>query len=224
MKFIDILKSLKISIRSTYPYRPYFDKHECIFIHIPKAAGTSILTTLSSNNVIYRDHSSWFDYSRYNNIKFKNYYKFTIVRNPYSRIVSAYTYLKNGGNKVDDLYFKDLFEKENMTFEKFVLEYLDEYKIHEHILFKPQYLFIFDYKHNKQVDFIGKYENIDSDIYNIFKRINIKQKLKEENKTERKKEIEEYYTNKEVLNKVLSLYKKDFELLEYDNVLSNIKC
>lgn len=214
MKFIDKIKDFKNTLKS-YPFRKYFKRRECIFIHIPKAAGTSILHTLADGKKIYRDHAAWFEYYKVSPFKFRNYYKFTIVRNPYSRIVSAYTYLKNGGNQKDDLYFKHLFEKENITFDRFILEYLDEYKIHEHVLFKPQYLFLFDHRHELKVDFVGRYENIEHDMEKILQRLNIHKTLERKNITKREKSISEYYQNKEVLDRVYTLYKKDFELLDY---------
>lgn len=41
-----------------YPYRRYMDHHKCIFIHIPKAAGTSVLNILSKKK-INRDHCNY---------------------------------------------------------------------------------------------------------------------------------------------------------------------
>lgn len=217
MTFINKLKSIKSDIYNTYPYRSYFDKCECIFIHIPKAAGTSVLKELSNNGKIYRDHSTWFDYYRNNSIKFNNYFKFTITRNPFDRAISTYTYLKKGGNKVDDLYFSDLFESNNITFEKFILEYLDEETIHEHTLFKPQYLFIYDYKYNLQVDFIVKLENIDKDFEYIKSKISIKSHtLRNANQSDRQTGLKDYYINQKMVDKVIKLYRKDFELLQYD--------
>ena len=50
-KFIDKLKALKFRF-NTYLYRRYFDEYKCIFIHIPRCAGTSILYILSGGGTI----------------------------------------------------------------------------------------------------------------------------------------------------------------------------
>ncbi|WP_417698442.1 sulfotransferase family 2 domain-containing protein, partial [Psychromonas sp.] len=76
-----------------FPYRKYTRKYKCIFIHIPKTAGTSILMTLIGKDSL-KDHSNYYDFKRINSVKFKKYYKFCFVRNPYDRAVSLYEYLK----------------------------------------------------------------------------------------------------------------------------------
>ena len=77
------------------------DKHKCIFIHVPKAAGSSVETS-----EIFEDqriktgeyvggHTTALEYRETYPGKFKNYFKFAFVRNPYSRLVSAFSYLSN---------------------------------------------------------------------------------------------------------------------------------
>lgn len=33
-----------------FPYRDYLDRHRCIFIHVPRAAGTSILQAMGKRD------------------------------------------------------------------------------------------------------------------------------------------------------------------------------
>ena len=80
-------------------------KHQCIFIHIPRTGGTSIEHwflnhTMGNKNLplkhltapqaklIYKDY--WNDY-----------YKFSIIRNPYNRFVSMFRYQKHFCLKLD---------------------------------------------------------------------------------------------------------------------------
>jgi len=178
MNLLKKLKSYKFRVKDTYPYRKYFDKYQCIFIHIPKTAGTSLLK-------------------------------------------ATYAYLSDGGNQAQDLYFKELFEKEHMTFEKFVLEYLNEYTIHEHILFKPQYLFVYDYQHSLKVDFVARFERLEEDYVSIRSRIGVvADGLETYNMSARDKNTESYFTHKAMVEKVVRLYRKDFELFGYgDDIL-----
>ena len=66
-------------------------KHRCIFIHIPKSAGTSIKNVL---NMPSAGHVAWVYYAfNYPKI-WQQYISFSVVRNPWDRIVSAYHFAK----------------------------------------------------------------------------------------------------------------------------------
>ncbi len=45
------LRVLIRKLRVQYPYKEYMHRHRCIFVHIPKTAGTSIVTCLGGNAV-----------------------------------------------------------------------------------------------------------------------------------------------------------------------------
>lgn len=218
----NLLKPYVYLITNDYPYRWYFRKNKCIFIHIPKNAGTSILFSLSQGKKIYRDHLTWKQFYNNNPYRFSNYFKFSLVRNPFDRIVSTYTYLLNGGNQNEDLYFRDYFRENDITFEKFVLEYLDFNRLFEHMIFAPQYIFVYDHKLNLKVDFIGKCENIDHDFSVIQNKIKGLNQLKKYNTSKRKKNYFRYFSNERVIRRVVHLYKKDFMLFNYsEDVFKN---
>ena len=72
-----------------------FEKMKCIFVHIPKTGGVSIGDALFENG-----SPGHRDVTRYRKIfgrKFWSYYKFAFVRNPFTRLISTYEYLKGGG-------------------------------------------------------------------------------------------------------------------------------
>ncbi|PKH03425.1 hypothetical protein CXF72_06340 [Psychromonas sp. MB-3u-54] len=218
-KVLEYLRSSKQQfrhMRNGFPYREYTKQYKCIFIHIPKTAGTSILTCLMGDK-IYREHASYFDFQRIDTHRFDEYFKFCFVRNPYDRAVSSYEYLKKGGDKQGDLYFQQLFESKYPTFEKFILEYLDKDKIYEHTLFRPQYLFIYNYKNECQVDYVGKYENIKSDFKIICKKLGVSFDLPSKNRVKRNP-YENYYSNQLVKQKIENLYSKDFFLFKYSKI------
>lgn len=199
--------------KNKFPYRSYTHKHNAIFIHIPKTAGTSILKNLMGDK-IRRDHLTYRTFQQAQSYLFDSYYKFCFVRNPFDRLVSAYEYLKKGGNQNSDLYFKNLIDEKYPTFDSFVLNYLDHDKIHSQLLLKPQYVFIFNEKDECMVDFIGRFENINNDFDVISKKLNIVTELKKTNSSDRVSYVA-YYQNSDVKNKVVKLYRKDFELLGY---------
>lgn len=67
------------------------NEHKCIFIHIPKAAGTSVKKALDLPG---RGHPSWQYFAANYPDEWKAYKKFTVVRNPWERVVSAFCYAK----------------------------------------------------------------------------------------------------------------------------------
>ena len=77
---------------------------KCIFIHIPKTAGTSIEKMIQGEKYI----KGWSSHQKINEYKdddkFHEYFKFSFVRNPYERILSVFNYYKNRGNNKDLIY------------------------------------------------------------------------------------------------------------------------
>lgn len=215
MALKDLRYFFKYHFGTSYPYRRYFNKHKVLFIHIPKTAGTSILSVLSGGKRIRRDHAPWYIYNNFNRWKFARYFKFTFVRNPYDRLVSTYEYLARGGNGMDDLRFKRYFDENGIDFERFVLEYLDCDKLMQHELFMPQYLYIYDFQGNVKVDFVGRFESIEQDYEVLAGKIGVAAPLPKKNMSEKRKSYVSYYTNPAVVKRVQELYGRDFDLLDY---------
>lgn len=217
MTFVDQIKSMRYRYSDTYPYRAYFNRYRCIFVHIPKCAGSSILKLLSGGKKYYRDHADWFDFYRHDPYKFNDYYKFTVVRNPFDRIASTYFYFLAGGNGKEDLRFQSLLQRRELSFETFVLEYLDEFVIHEHLLLRPQYLFVYDWESALKVDYVARFEALDKEMEIIGERLQWPMRRPETvNASKRPKNIEELFENGAVAERVIKLYRKDFELFGYE--------
>jgi hypothetical protein len=65
------------------------DAHRVIFLHVPKAAGTSIKRVLDMPG---GGHPSWQYLAKHFPERWASYRKFTVVRNPWDRVVSAFAY------------------------------------------------------------------------------------------------------------------------------------
>lgn len=199
----------------SYPYRPYFDINECIFIHIPKVAGTSILKALTSE-AIFRDHCTYREFQCADGAKFRQYFKFCFVRHPVDRLLSVYNYWRQGGNGKDDLYFSSLLNEKYTSIELFVFDYLDENRIHEHRLLIPQYLYVHNHKHELMVDFVGSFEKINEDFKIVARHLGLKGNLSHKNKTRQVVgSIKPSGCSEGVVNRIEDLYKHDFSLFDY---------
>lgn len=189
-------------------------RNECIFIHIPKTAGTSIILSLNKGKLVPRDHATWHEYKRKSSYLFEKYYKFSFVRNPWDRIVSSYHYLKQGGNQsVQDLEFKNLVIDKFETFDSFVLNYLNPDTIWDKKLFWPQWFYLLDEKNNLQIDFLGKFENLENDYSVLANKLKINLKLEKVN-TSKRNDYKQYY-NIATQDKIGQLYSRDIIKFNY---------
>jgi hypothetical protein len=193
-------------------YAGYPDHHRCIFIHIPKAAGTSVAKTLFSCG---SRHVRYTEYQSANPGKFSKYFKFSFVRNPWDRLVSAYCFLKNGGmNEMD----KQWAEK-NLScypdFESFVKGWINEDNIQTWVHFIPQHQFICDEALNLQMDFVGRFESLDECVDVIQDKLNLPRvAIPKLNAVKKEKHYSEYYS-KETAKIVADVYATDIKIFSY---------
>lgn len=193
-------------------------KTNSLFIHIPKSAGISFCYGLYGKDSF--GHVSIKSYKKnINKKKFDNLFKFTIVRNPYDRLKSAYIYLSNGGRKAKiDLEYQCLIS-EYKDFEDFVLNFFttDSYLRIEHFI--PQTNWLIDENNKIIVDYIGYFEDIENEFQIISKKIfskNSNKTLPKKNVT--KNEFKDIKYTKKMIEIVNSVYKQDFLFLNYDKL------
>ena len=173
------------------------DKYRSIFIHIPKNAGTSIEAFFANNSfrIQPNKHADIFEIKRKFKNSYNNYRKFTIVRNPYDKMVSWYFYLK-----------RNLGENYKIIeFNKWIKDPSKFWHINDPISFlKPQCDWI-----DETVSII-KFENLNEELNNFFDE---KIDLPITNKSNHKHYLD--YYNEESLNIIYNKYKKDFEKYNY---------
>ena len=208
-----------------------------IFIHIPKTGGSSIRSSLNKNyrliynatevnlkklgyldlnenfeNYDFKIHN-FIDHIPYQLIKKKelekNKYKFTFIRNPFSRVVSLY--FECIANK---FHLEGIKTNKKINFEEFV----------EIIINKPYWFTIpmIDYigiKNITDMNFIGRFENFENDIFKLKKRFKISIKHHNYNNHIPSKlkfsDYSSFYSNKKIKEKIYLYYKKDFNYFKY---------
>ena len=158
------------------------EEYKAVFIHIPKTAGTSVKRYFKLNSKLGKHGCIW---------QYNNYKKFTIVRNPYDRIVSWYFFIKKLNNLT------------NTTFR----EYAKTNVLKSAEILKPQHEWIDDTV--KTLSF----ENLEKELSDFF---NKKIKLKTINKSKHKHYLD--YYNQETLDIVYERYKEDFEKFNYKRI------
>lgn len=195
-------------------------KYKFIFIHIQKTAGTSITNALYSIEETENLHHS---HSMLNSIdinKFKEYFKFCFVRNPFDRLLSWYNMILKKGIHNDwskyilenSTNFSEFLELTDIIIEKNPLELQSTVDYPKSISFN-QLDYITDKLGNIQCDFIGRFENINNDFNILSQMLNIKLELNHLNKFEHN-HYRNYY-NQTDIEKVSKLYQRDIEYFNY---------
>ncbi|MGI1664152.1 sulfotransferase family 2 domain-containing protein [Palleronia sp. KMU-117] len=92
---LPIAKSLiRISPGST-PFIKEMDDLGVIFVHIPKAAGTTLKKEIYGDTAHY-GHRRFVEYLAYDEQRSRRLFTFAVCRNPFERFISTFNYLRNG--------------------------------------------------------------------------------------------------------------------------------
>lgn len=146
------------------------DAHRCIFIHIPKTAGSSIADALFG--AVSR-HIPYTEYLRASPRKFRAYFKFAFVRNPWDRLVSTWFFLKKGGMNEADRVWSEAHLAPYADFDSFVRHGLGRPEVQAWAHFRPQADFILAPDGTVMVDFVGRYEQLSGDFAIVARRLGV---------------------------------------------------
>ena len=211
---------------------PVSHKNKVIFIHIPKAAGSSVVRALdiphptenpdhkpyfsarltSEEKAKYGlEHHVWWIHLFASELKiylpddiFREYFKFAIVRNPWDRAVSYY---------IRHVSVDETFENKN-SFEKWILSYEFLNKITPAVeVLIPQKLYITDEKGNLLVDFVGRFESLEEDWKKVCQKAGISASLPHINTSSH--EHYSFYYNKKTRRVIADAFRDDIEMFGY---------
>ena len=193
----------------------FLPKYNAIFLHIPKCAGQSIEKALGYKHH-HRNH-------KVNDLPddLENYFRFTFVRHPVRRFISACNY----NLKVANATRKQLERADSKS-----LSSSKEYRLHL-ITSNSNYDSIINdltdgklkkilfFKHQKhwlqkgKPQFIGRVENINTDFAILSKILRIKSKLKRSNKSPDIASLGNF--SKKNFREVVEYYREDFNATGY---------
>jgi hypothetical protein len=184
-----------------------FHRTKSIFIHIPKAAGTSVSTALYGYSVGHATISQLYekDYKAA-----RAYFKFTFVRDPLDRLLSTFRFFNSGGMHIRDREFAEQHVRD-LDFTTFVRKLYESAEIREHLLLLPQMHFIATPDKRVLVNFIGRFENLDKDFAHVTKTIGLDAKLPHKNASR----MADIAIDDETRKLVKDIYEIDYTWLSY---------
>lgn len=187
-------------------------KHKHIFIHNPKVAGTSMETQPFVGG---SSHYTMMDYYMEGTL-LDNYFKWMFVRNPYDRLVSAWTYLNNI-NLTKYRQFGDFVRNLDEEFDFSITNFASKKDPFNRIHIIPQYLFASVYG-ELVLDYVGYYEELQFNWDVVCESIGVgKKPLPWSNKSRGDRDYMKHYTP-EILQIVNEKYHKDFEIFNYNKI------
>lgn len=185
-------------------------ENKFVFIHTPKCAGSSIHVWFKDHyNLIDRTdplplehHITWNDFLE--NTPHKDIFGFSFVRNPWDRVVSA--------------FFDPFLQTPAEDFDQFVStilpDMLQKIPTHESIHFFPAVYFTVSPK--RDLDFIGKHENLREDMSILSEKIGVSLKIGHHRTSSRPKSRHKEMYNSNTKNVIKMLYAQDIERFEYE--------
>lgn len=191
-----------------------FQEQKVIFIHIPKAGGTSVAGQLFGKRAGHSTAIQFMDVL--GKEVFQSLFSFSVVRNPYDRIVSAYHYARQGGGTEGGIRHLPVYDSESFSsFGCFVKDWLIKQDILlSELIFRPQYQFICNDHNEIMLDWVGKIEKPTEIEAIILERLGRKIKIDKRN-TSKRKDFQDYYTP-ELKELVYKVYQQDFEIFGYE--------
>lgn len=194
------------------PYPIEYDRHRYIFIHIPKTAGKSIISLLHHRGAT---HLMYRDYERLIGEAIRDYFVFAVVRDPLERLISAYAYLRQGGNRSrQDLEFARRWVADR-SLQRFIVESLPVPEVRESLFFRPQHSFLRENSGRLADATLLRFERLATDFEPIAARLGIRTALPNLNQSSRR-DIDATLTASALLA-LSKCYAEDYTLLGYES-------
>jgi hypothetical protein len=211
-RYRELQRMRTVTTEQGYSYKP-FDECKAIFVHIPKCAGVAVNRALFGN--LAGGHTTLDEYLNiFEPACIDRYFKFTIVRNPWDRLVSAFFFLRSGGMDQKDHagFVKEFGHLDD--FKCFVKDWVNRDNIWRWHQFRPQYHYMLEKRGKVKLDFVAFLENIDKDFSRISQSMGLTCSLPRANSSEHRSYMD--YYDAETADIVASVYADDIRMLGYN--------
>jgi chondroitin 4-sulfotransferase 11 len=201
---------------------PIDKKKKFAFVHIPKCAGTFVenyfnlkrlenfygVDSLIKGMMFSPQH---YTFSMLNEkVDLTDYYTFSFVRDPYDRVVSEYFWNQNKSS--GKIKRSELVEDFVVWFDGYYSKINSDHKLQQH-------KFICDENGKILVNKLGRVENFEQDFREIVSKISgVKCEEKFFKDTSKTTQYRSSYMKGKIVEQINEIYKKDFELFDYDMI------
>jgi len=192
-----------------------FIRTRSIFVHIPKAAGISIAQSLYEGSACFHVTSSWYSLAL-SRQQIRQFFVFSIVRNPWDRLHSAYHFLQNGGFNEGDRYLWDRYLKKYKDFRDFVMDLPNaKFALANIVHLYPMHHFIELRPGRNILSYFGYYEDLPRAYSHIAAHVSGGANLQHHNKNNLKKRSYQSSYNDKMIDVVGEIYGRDISLFGY---------
>ena len=190
----------------------------CIFIHIPKCAGNAVQQSLFGDIIFGHQTIRQYQLALPASV-YREAWKFTVTRDPWERILSAWRFLKAGGLHANDKkYFAKTLNR-YPTFDHFVNDWLVYQDLDQcgcaH--FKTQMHYICDFRGRVAMDYMVKLSDLNDEYHHIRKRLGGGELIAYNKLDNKGSEHSSYLTNQETLDNIARIYAEDIVELGYSS-------
>ncbi|WP_419712333.1 sulfotransferase family 2 domain-containing protein [Pseudomonas sp. NFX224] len=205
-----VSKSLSGNLR--YPRR--FAQSSCLFIHVPKCAGSSVCVALFDGWT--PGHLPLYWYEQQFPEKYANSFKFAFVRDPLERAYSAYAYLRGNALSPRDHPAQKLVSQYR-DFDDFVARWLHPETVQRQLHFAPQTDFLVDSLGHLALDFIGYQEHLERDFHLVCEQLGHQTSLPHVNSSQQRRSLPARdFCSTRTRRLVRRAYQRDYEMLGYE--------
>ncbi|VVP96742.1 hypothetical protein PS918_03764 [Pseudomonas fluorescens] len=203
-------KSMSASLR----YPRHFTQRSCLFIHVPKCAGSSVCVALFDGWT--PGHLPLYWYEQQFPEQFAHSFKFAFVRDPLERAYSAYAYLRGNTLSRRDQPAQQLV-RHYRDFDDFVARWLHPETIQRQLHFAAQTDFLTDSLGCLALDFIGYQEHLERDFKRVCEQLGHEALLPHVNISQQRHPVlARGFCSTRTRRLVRRVYQRDYEMLGYE--------